>query len=298
MRLRSSVGASSTSPVPLHSSEPRGIRGEEVPLVDAQGLCVEDQERIAHYQARTGASFDAAAVELGIVDPDVLRQALAQYTEAGVLVDPDATGISRAVVAAYDPENPLTIKLRELRSSLLTMLDLDHESLSVVVLAGCGTDDTAGVAANLATLFAQLGKRGMVVDANFFAPTQDTLFNTVLTEGATSLLTGGAAREESIVPTPVPNLDLVPSGPAISGLSEAVERVSLIDQLRALRGDYRFAIVDAGNQPADIVAALARGADGVLLLAERRHTPMGLIRELMERLAANDIPVLGNVLIR
>jgi Mrp family chromosome partitioning ATPase len=267
-------------------------------LIDAHGLSAEDRERIAQYRARTGASFDAAAVDLGLVDPDILRQALARYTEAGTLVDPDATGISRAVVAAYDPDNPLTIKLRELRSSLLTMLDLDHEPLSVVVLAGCGTDNTAGVAANLATLFAQLGRRGMIVDANFAAPTQDALFGAALAEGTTSLLTGGVAREESIVPTPVPNLDLVASGPAIVGVSEAVERVSLIEQLRALRGDYCFAIVDAGNQPADIVAALARGADGVLLLAERHHTSMRLLGTLIDRLAANDIPVLGNVLVR
>ena len=291
MRLRSSAGTSSASPIPLHFSEPSGLRGEEALLIDAHGLSAEDRERIAQYRARTGASFDAAAVDLGLVDPNILPQ-------AGALVDPDTTGISRAVVAAYDPDNPLTIKLRELRSSLLTMLDLDHEPLSVVVLAGCGTDNTAGVAANLATLFAQLGRRGMIVDANFAAPTQDMLFGAALAEGATSLLTGGVGREESIVPTPVPNLDLVASGPAIIGVSEAVERVSLIEQLRALRGDYCFAIVDAGNQPADIVAALARGADGVLLLAERHHTSMRLLGTLIDRLAANDIPVLGNVLVR
>ncbi|HTG37203.1 hypothetical protein, partial [Sphingomonas sp.] len=65
-----------------------------------------------------------------------------------------------------------------------------------------------------------------------------------------------------------------------------------------LRGGYRFAIVDAGNQPADIVAAIARGADGVLLLAERRQTPMESVRVLMDRLTANDVPVLGSVLVR
>lgn len=276
----------------------RNARRTDAPLIDATSLSDDDRDRIAQYQARTGASFNTAAIDLGLIDPEAMRRALMRHAEAGQLIDPDATGVDRAVVAAYAPEDPLSIKLRELRSSLLTVLDLDRDVLSVVVLAGCGTDDTAGVAANLATLFAQLGKPGIVVDANFEAPAQDALFGVAADEGATSLLTGSAVRESSVAQTPIPNLDLVATGPAISGLSEAVERVSLVEQLRALRGGYHFAIVDAGNQPADIVAAIARGADGVLLLAERRNTPLELVRVLIDRLAANNVPVLGSVLVR
>ncbi|MBB5699300.1 hypothetical protein [Sphingomonas yantingensis] len=297
MKLRSSTGRGLASSS-VDFGMPGTSRRTDSPLIDIDSLSAEDRDRIARYQARTGASVDAAAVDLGLVDPDAVRQALARHVEAGELIDPDTTGVNRAVVAAYAPDDPLSVKLREVRSSLLTVLEIDRDALSVVVLAGCGTDDTAGVAANLATLFAQLGKPGLVVDANFAAAAQDALFGVSPVEGATSLLTGGAAREDSVVSTPVPNLDLIASGPVISGLSEAVERVSLVEQLRALRGGYRFAIVDAGNQPADIVAAIARGADGVLLLSERRHTPLEAVRALIDRLAANDVPVLGNILVR
>lgn len=296
MKLRSSSGPAAATPG--DGPIPRKTHRADAPLFDATALSEEDRDRITQYQARTGASFNTAAIDLGLIDPDAMRQALMRHAEAGQLIDPDATGVDRAVVAAYAPADPLSIKLRELRSSLLTVLDLDRDAMSVVVLAGCGTDDTAGVAANLATLFAQLGKPGIVVDANFDAPAQDALFGVAADEGATSLLTGGSVRENCVVETPVPNLDLIATGAAISGLSEAVERVSLVEQLRALRGGYRFAIVDAGNQPADIVAAIARGADGVLLLAERRQTPMESVRVLMDRLTANDVPVLGSVLIR
>lgn len=297
MKLRSSTGRGPVA-TSVDLAKPGNARRTEAPLIDTDSLSAEDRERIVQYQARTGASVDAAAVDLGLIDPDAMRQAVARHAEAGELIDPDTTGVNRAVVAAYAPDDPLSVKLRELRSSLLTVLDLDCDALSIVVLAGCGTDDTAGVAANLATLFAQLGRPGIVVDANFAAPAQDALFGVAPMEGVTSLLTGGAAREDSVVSTPVPNLDLIASGPVISGLSEAVERVSLVEQLRALRGGYRFAIVDAGNQPADVVAAIARGADGVLLLSERRHTSLKSVRALIDRLVANDVPILGNILVR
>lgn len=296
MKLRSSTH--STGGVHARTHRVGDGAAPDPSLIDTNALSADDLDRIAQYQARTGASFGNAAVDLGLVEPEVFNQALARRVEAGQLVDPDTAGISRAIVAAYDPEEPLSVRLRELRSTLLTVLDLDSDRMPVVVLAGCGTDDTAGVAANLATLFAQLGQHGLIVDANFVNPAQHALFGVDPAEGATTLLTGGGARDESAVPTAIPNLDLVASGPAISGLSEAVERVSLVDQLRAMRAGYRFAIIDAGNQPADIIAAIARGADGALLLVERERSSMSGVRALSDRLDANEVPLMGSIIVR
>lgn len=295
MKLRSSshsTGGSRPAGAPGN-----GAQALDGSLIGADSLSSEDMAQIAQYQGRTGAGFSEAAVELGLIAPEAISQALARQVEAGELVDPDVAGISRAIVAAYDPEDPLAVRLRELRSTLLTVLDLDGDRMPVVVIAGCDTDDTAGVAANLATLFAQLGHPGLIVDANFAAPTQHALFGLDPEVGATSLLTGVSVRDDCAVATPITNLDLIAAGPAIGGLSEAVERVSLVDQVRAIRGGYRFAIIDAGNQATDVVAAIGRGADGALLLVERRHSSLRAVRLLSDRFDANQIPLLGSIVI-
>lgn len=288
MRLRSS----SARTAPDRYSE------VESALIDANRLGREELDRIEAYRARTGASFTEAVVDLGVVAPEQVQRTLATRAEAGTLIDPDATGVSRAVVAAYDPDNALTVKLRALRSSLFAIEDLERGDMRVIVVAAVGTDDAPGVAANLATLVAQLGQPGLLVDANFAAPTHHSLFAVDPVEGVTSLLSGAEDRAATVVDTPVPNLSLIAAGPAINALPETVERVSLIEQVRAIRLGHRFAIVDAGHQPPEMVAAIARGADGLLLVVERTQTPFAALDALLPRLEAADVPVLGSILIR
>lgn len=290
-RNRPAARAAERSPVPAAAPDQVGSR-----LIDSGEFSGDELARIADYQARTGATFADAAVELGLIGPEAVSRALAEHAQAG-LVDPEASGISRAVVAAFDPLDPLALKLRALRSTLFGPDDMRGPEARVLLLAGVGTEDTPGVAANLAVLVAQLGFPGLLVDANFAAPTQHALFGLDNGEGVTSVLTGGG-EEAAVAPTPVPNLDLLSAGPEIAALSETVERVSLVGQIRAMRAGHRFVIVDAGDQAPEVTAALARGADGVLIVAERRRTSIEAMRALLGRLESNEIPVLGTVLAR
>lgn len=295
MRLRSQAGKSAAhdvGAVARAAADPVSAR-----LIDSGELGADDLDRIADYQARTGSTFAEAAVELGLLAPEAAGRALAEQGRGG-LGDGDLTGVSRAVVAAFDPLDPLTLKLRALRSTLFQPDEMRGGETRVIVMAGVGTQDTPGIAANLAVLTAQLGFKGLLVDANFAAPTQHALFGLGNAEGATSLLTGGAVEDAAVTATLVPNLDLLPAGPEIATLSEAAERVALVARLRAMRHGHRFAIVDAGEQPPELLAALARGSDGVLLVVERRRTPFEAVRSVLARLGDNEVPVLGTVLAR
>lgn len=295
MKLRShnsSGAASASEPDTRAAADPINAT-----LVDAGGLSSEDLDRIAGYRERTGASFAAAVVDLGLVTPETASRALTEHAPSG-LIDPDASGISRAVVAAYDPADPLVVKLRALRSSLFNADDLGNRPARILVLTGVGTDDTAGVVANLAVLVAQLSVRGLLVDANFAAPTQHALFGIETDLGATSILVGNSQGDAMVVETPVANLDLLAAGPDVAGLSEMVERVSLIAQIRALRRDYAFAIIDAGEQPPEMVAAIARGADGLVMVVERDQTAIPAMRTLLAQMERNGVPVLGSILAR
>lgn len=266
-------------------------------LIETGALSPEHLDRINDYRQRTGASFADAVVDLGLVSPEATSRAVTAHAPSS-LIDPETSGISRAVVAAYDPADPLVVKLRALRSALFNADDLGRGSTRILVLTGAGTDDTAGVAANLAVLVAQLGVRGLLVDANFPAPAQQALFGVQTDLGVTSLLAGQAQSDAMMAETPVANLDLLAAGPEIAALSEAAERVSLVAQLRALARHYAFAIIDAGEQPAEMVAALARGADGAVMIVARDHTPLSTLRTLLGALERNEVPVLGSVLAR
>ncbi|VWX53324.1 hypothetical protein [Novosphingobium sp. 9U] len=291
MKLRSQSGAQAAQSTSV-SAEPLAAT-----LIETGALSPEHLEQIDGYRQRTGASFAEAVVDLGLVSPETTSRAVTAHQSSG-LIDPDASGVSPAIVAAYDPADPLVLKLRALRSMLFNAEELRGRPARILVLAGVGTEDTAGIAANMAVLVAQLGVRGLLVDANFPAPTQHVLFGIDNDFGVTSLLAGGSGRDLPVVETPIPNLDLMATGPEISALSETVERVSLVAQLRALSSDYAFAIIDVGEQPADVIAALARGSDGAVMVAERNQTPLASLRALLDALQRSEVPVLGSVLAR
>lgn len=301
MKLRSNMAAAPPGRGSSHAATNAGhsaaIDSVAAELIETGVLSADNLERINAYCVRTGASFADAVVDLGLVTPEAAGRALSAQTRS-TLIDPDTSGVSRAVVAAFDPTDPLVIKLRALRAVLFAANDLDRNTMRILVLTGVGTDDTAGVAANLAVLTAQLGMRGLLVDANFAAPAQHVLFGANTDLGITSLLSGQVKAETIVVETPVADLDLLVAGSEIAALSEAVERVSLVAELRALPRRYGFAIVDAGEQPAEMVAAIARGADGVVMVVERDHTTFSSLQALLGALERSGVPVLGSVLAR
>lgn len=266
-------------------------------LIESGALSSEHLERIDNYRQRTGTSFTEAVTDLGLASPEATSRAVTAHAPSN-LIDPDASGVSRVLVAAYNPDDPLVMKLRALRAILFNAEQLGRGPARVLVLAGIGSDDTAGIAANLAVLVAQLGVRGLLVDANFAAPVQHILFGVDGDLGVTSLLAGKLQTDTAVVATPVSNLDLLAVGREIAALSETAERVSLVAQLRALPCNYAFAIIDVGEQPADLVAALARGADGAVMVVERDHTPLSTLRTLLSALERAEVPVLGSVLAR
>jgi Mrp family chromosome partitioning ATPase len=266
-------------------------------LVGAGELNEVELNRVIEHQARTGMLFGEAAVDLGFVSLDALGRAVSEQHEVSLL-DPATSPVSRAVVAAYDPLDPLTQKLRALRSTLFGPEELKGSTTKIIVIAGVTGNDTPGLAANLAVVVAQLGLETLLVDCNFAAPTLHKLFALPNRSGTTTLLLQNDRTELPVAATPVPHLELLPSGPDIPNSAELVERVSICAALRQQRHGHRAIIVDAGTQALEVVTAIARGSDGVLIIAERRRTPMQGIGRLIARLKDSDVDVLGTVLAR
>lgn len=263
-------------------------------LADASSLSAAELAHIAEFRQRTGMTFAEALVDLGLATSEAVNQTIIEHMPAG-LIDPESSGVSAAVVAVFDADNPLTVKLRALRAILFGPDDL-RGGLRTLVLTGVGTNKSSGVAANLAVLVAQLGRPVLLVDANFNTPTQAALFGVAWESGVTSVLTDTQSVDAAVIATPAPNLDLLGPGPSIPLLSETVERVSLVTRLRAMRKSYACAIIDAGDQPADVIAAIARGADAVVPIVERGATDLVQLRTLLSQLERNEIAVPGTVL--
>lgn len=163
-------------------------------------------------------------------------------------------------------------------------------------------DGKTTLAANLAIILAQAGKKTLLLDADFRHPQLHTLFGLAPDKGLSSLLRGsslgeGNALAEAIQPTPVANLDLLPAGP-IAGPTELGSSPRLAEILKTLRAKYDVILIDSSSllSTAD-ASAIAGKTDGVLLtlrLDRNGRTKADLAKTLLEGFGARILAVVVN----
>src|SRR3982750_2875647 len=87
-------------------------------LMDEGKLTPSDAEQVLKRQRELGWRFGEAAIQLNLITDTDLRQALAKQYEFPYLVaGPD--GVSKELVAAWDPFHPVVEELRAVRTQLL-----------------------------------------------------------------------------------------------------------------------------------------------------------------------------------
>src|SRR6185369_9669250 len=151
--------------VPLDGARSSAATGRQIGaiLMDEGKLTASDAEQVLARQRELGWRFGEAAIELNLITDVELREALAKQYEFPYLVSgPD--GVSKELIAAWDPFHPVVEELRAVRTQLL------------VRWFNPG-DGRRFIAANLAVVFSQLGQRTLLIDADFRAPRQQSIFN-------------------------------------------------------------------------------------------------------------------------
>lgn len=167
----------------------------------------------------------------------------------------------------------------------------------ILVCSPSESDGRSTVAARLAAGAAMAGGRALLVDADLRLPSQSAQLGVSQVRGLAQLLAG----EPEIAPatTPIPNLELMPSGPPPTNPGELLNSHCLGEWLAQMRSHYDVIVVDcpalAGSSDALL---LADHADGVLLLARAGSTLREQLREAWDRLTPLHAKVLGCAMVR
>jgi len=175
---------------------------------------------------------------------------------------------------------------------------LPREKQGAVVVTSCGAGDgKTFCAVNLAVALAAAGKRVLVVDGDLRRPSLHKVFRLGRTQGLSDVLSEQAARDEVILPSDVPGLDVLPSGPIPPNPSELLGAPALDPALEAWRVAYDHLIFDAppvlGLSDAVV---LARRIGYAILVVRAGQTTDRALRHASELLQGSGIEVLGVVL--
>jgi protein-tyrosine kinase len=266
-------------------------------LVEQGRLAVEDVRAIQAYATANGVRFGEAAIQMNLITQGDIDLAIAQQYNYPILARDGEGGVSDEVIAAHQPHSDAVEPLRGLRSQLiLRWPDTANRKVLAVTSPGRG-EGRSWLAANLAVMFAQLGERTLLIDADMRHPSQHRFFNIDNSVGLSALLTGRAGREIARRIHPQLRLFVLPAGIVPPNPQELLARPVFDVVLDLFASQFNLVIMDtpAACETAD-AQILAANAGTAVMVARRNHTRHSNLLAAMEMLTATGVNVIGSVI--
>jgi protein-tyrosine kinase len=286
-------------------------------LVSKCHLSADAVRQIAEVMRASKLSFGEAALQMRLITPEQLQEALEQIQEPAdeqkfsvvatsvrqfrgarnlIPQHDDHVTPSKRLRLAHDSSYGRGEKIRALRTELLLLSETGGDANFLALLSPQAHEGRSQLAAELAISFAQLGRRTLLVDADMRNPSQHALFDSDNRVGlAQALKSGGMPMLWGVRNLPFMSLlkaGRVPPNP-LELLSH--DRFELLSAL--WRDSYDFVILDtppvAQYSDALIVAAIARRA---VVLCRARQTYYKDMKDMLRRLTATQCSILGAVI--
>lgn len=254
-------------------------------------------ERIQRFAEENALRFGDAALQLGLLTEHDIAFALAQQFNYPILSRGGENGVADDVIAAYQPQSDTVESLRALRSQLeLRWLANGNRKMLAITSPGRAEGRT-WLAANLATVFAQMGKRTLLIDADMRHPRQHLLFNLNNSAGLSALLTGRVGREAVARIHPKLRLFVLSAGILPPNPQELLGRQVFDVVLNSFAEQYDIVIMDtpAAAEVADAQILAAR-AGAAIMLARRNYTHCTQLSAAMLNFTQSNINVIGSVI--
>jgi protein-tyrosine kinase len=266
-------------------------------LVDMGKLKAKDVSRVFALHRESGLRFGEAARKLRLVKDTDIQHALSVQFDYPYL-KPGQAMLGPELVAAHDPSDAQSESLRDLRTQLLLHW-VNPERKVLAVVSPDAKDGRSYLAANLAVVFAQLGEKTLLIDADLRLPRQHRIFGITNGIGLAHVLSGRGSLEAAERVSYFENLAVLAAGATPPNPLELLSRTEYPRLLAEARKTFSIVVIDtpAGSRGSDAQVASAR-ADGVLMMARQDRTRLSDLERLRRGMAACNVQVVGTVLNR
>jgi len=265
-------------------------------LQDAGKLKPHDLERVLKLQKEQNLRFGEAAQKLGLVTEADIQQALSRQFEYPIIPAAQAS-LSPDLTAAIDPYSKEAEALRTVRSEL--MLRWFQDGRKTLAIGSARADEGASyLAANLAVLFAQMGRKVLLIDANMRQPRQHEIFNLGNGAGLSDILAERMPSLQVHTIKPFQTLSVLPAGSPPPNPAELLARPAFGALLSGLETSYDIILVDTAPSQltSDLQLVVAR-MGGMLLATRRNVSRVRPLAELKEKITLAGAQVVGAVVL-
>jgi capsular exopolysaccharide synthesis family protein len=207
-----------------------------------------------------------------------------------------STANQRPIITHSNPKSPISEAYRTLRTNIQFSAIDEDMNIIMITSAGPGEGKSTTIS-NLAVVYAQSGKRVLIIDADLRKPTMHHTFNISNRKGLTNLLTGQSTIDEVIVSSGIENLFILASGPIPPNPSEILSSKRMKNLMEELSRNFDTILIDAPPTLAvtdsQIIAARCKG---VLLVIDSGKVKREIAQKAKASLERVNARILGVVL--
>ena len=211
-------------------------------------------------------------------------------------VEDKITGVSERVIVATSPRTVIHEAYQMLQANL-KFISLDKKVRSVVVTSSQTGEGKTEVAANLAAVMAQVGRRVLLVDADMRKPSQHHLWGLINSTGLSNVMVGENDLEDA-VQNITDNLSVLTSGVMPPNPLALIDSEKMTAFIEMLSMKYDYIVFDTPPLVGTAESAvLSQMVDGVLVVARPGKVDSAsasAAKSLLERSEANVLGIVAN----
>ena len=202
----------------------------------------------------------------------------------------------KGLITINDPKSPISESYRGIRTSI-QFSNLDKKIKVINITSSKEGEGKTTVLSNLATTFANLEKKILILDGDLRNPGVHKIFEVSNDYGLTDVLLENKTFEECVYCTDTKNLHILTCGSTPPNPSEMLASNKMTEFVNSLKDRYDYIFID--TPPIGVVTdagIVSTYSDGCIFVVGAKESEIETVKISIERLESLGANILGSIL--